>query len=159
MHPFSYAGEHEHYLQGTEPLTVNIDGIRTTFFICYDLRFPDVFWEVAPGTDLYVIPANWPSSRRDHWRSLLTARAIENQAYVAGVNRVGDVGQLSYAGDSCVVDPLGNLIAYTSISETVLTAEVDPRVVADTRRRFPFMRDRSSRAADSGSEAGSGGAR
>jgi len=89
IHPFSYAHEDEHYAAGDKHLTVDIDGLRVTVFICYDLRFADEFWESALGTDLYVVPANWPEPRREHWRALLRARAIENQAYVVGANRVG----------------------------------------------------------------------
>ena len=84
IHPFSYAGEHEHYRAGKDFLTVDIDGLRVSVFICYDLRFADEFWALAPDTDLYVVPANWPQPRYEHWRALLRARAIENQAYVLG---------------------------------------------------------------------------
>ena len=91
MHPFSYAGEHEHYRPGDKPLTVEIDGVRTSIFICYDLRFADDFWALAHDTDCYVVVANWPEPRREHWRALLRARAIENQAYVVAANRVGAV--------------------------------------------------------------------
>ena len=89
LHPFSFAGEHEHYAAGTELLQVELLGLRCSFFICYDLRFANEFWSLAENTDLYVVVANWPARRREHWTSLLRARAIENQAYVAGVNRVG----------------------------------------------------------------------
>ncbi len=78
-----------------------------TLFVCYDLRFADEFWACAPETDLYLVPANWPQARREHWRALLRARAIENQAYVLGVNRVGAAGPVSHSGDSVLLDPLG----------------------------------------------------
>jgi predicted amidohydrolase len=98
---------------------------------------------VAPGTDCYVVVANWPAARRHHWRSLLVARAIENQAYVVGVNRVGtDGGGLEYAGDSMIVDPLGEVLASAAGGETVLVADVDPETVAGVRARFPFLADR-----------------
>ena len=84
IHPFTYAGEHEHYAAGDRFLTVELDGLRVSPFVCYDLRFADEFWALAPDTDLYVVPANWPSARVEHWRALLRARAIENQAYVLG---------------------------------------------------------------------------
>ena len=87
-------------------------------------------------------PANWPESRREHWRTLLVARAIENQAYVIGVNRVGEGDGLAYVGDSRIVDPLGRIVAEAAGSEAVLVADVDPAVVTDTRRRFPFLQDR-----------------
>jgi predicted amidohydrolase len=142
IHPFTYAGEHEHYAAGRDFLTVDVEGTRCSFFVCYDLRFADEFWQRAGVTDCYVVPANWPSARRAHWRSLLDARAIENQAYVVGVNRVGEGGGLVYAGDSRVVDPLGEVLASGAGGEALLVVDVDPAVVTDVRRRFPFLQDR-----------------
>jgi len=142
IHPFSYTGEHEHLRAGDQTVTVDVEGMRTTPFVCYDLRFADTFWGVAAATDLYVIPANWPAARRHHWRSLLVARAIENQAYVVGVNRVGTGGKLDYAGDSAIIDPLGETLATAANAETVLIVDVDPEVVSATRARYPFMADR-----------------
>jgi predicted amidohydrolase len=145
IHPFSFAGEHEHYAAGTSFLTMDIDGVRVSAFVCYDLRFADEFWAVAGATDCYVVVANWPAARRHHWRSLLMARAIENQAYVVGVNRVGvDGAGIDYAGDSMIVDPLGEVLASAAGGETVLVADVDPGVVAGVRARFPFLADRRS---------------
>jgi predicted amidohydrolase len=147
LHPFSFAGEHDHYAAGTELVTVDAGGVRLSPFVCYDLRFADEFWALAPQTDCYLVVANWPASRRHHWRSLLVARAIENQAYVVGVNRVGVDGDgLEYAGDSMIVDPLGEVLASASEVETIVMAEVDPRAVADVRARFPFLADRRSPA-------------
>jgi predicted amidohydrolase len=88
------------------------------------------------------VPANWPASRAHHWSSLLVARAIENQAYVVGVNRVGQAGRLDYSGDSAIVDPMGQVLDTLSGHEGLVVAEVDPAVVSDTRARFPFMADR-----------------
>ena len=92
LHPFTHAGEHERFRAGEKPLAVEIGGLRITSFICYDLRFANIFWDAAPHPDVYLVPANWPSPRRHHWRTLLEARAIENQAYVVGCNRVGASG-------------------------------------------------------------------
>jgi predicted amidohydrolase len=142
IHPFSYAHEHEHYAAGAKYLTVDIDGLRTTVFICYDIRFSDEFWERASSTDLYVVPANWPEPRRDHWRTLLRARAIENQAYMVGVNRVGAAKGLVHLGDSAIIDPLGRTLAEASVGEAVLVAEVRAETVADVRTDFPFLADR-----------------
>jgi predicted amidohydrolase len=142
IHPFSYAHEDEHYAAGDKHLTVDIDGLRATVFICYDLRFSDEFWERASSTDLYVVPANWPAARRDHWRTLLRARAIENQAFVVGVNRVGLAQQLVHVGDSAIIDPLGRALAEASVGETVLVAEVAAETVATVRTDFPFLADR-----------------
>lgn len=142
IHPFTFAGEHEHYDAGTEHVAVEIDGVRVTLFICYDLRFADEFWATAKTTDCYVVVANWPKKRREHWTTLLRARAIENQAYVVGLNRVGVGGTLEYSGDSRIFDPWGEAVAAGAMQETMLLADVDPRVVADARAKFPVLSDR-----------------
>jgi predicted amidohydrolase len=148
IHPFSYVGEDEQYAAGTEFLTVEVgagdESLRVSPFVCYDLRFADEFWVRANLTDLYVVPANWPEPRREHWRALLRARAIENQAYVLGVNRVGTAKNERYVGDSAIVDPLGLVLVEASMGETVLVAEVTAERVADVRKRFPFLADRRS---------------
>lgn len=142
MHPFSYAGEHQHYQAGNKPLTVDVEGLRTSIFICYDLRFADDFWDLAHDTDCYVVVANWPAARREHWQTLLRARAIENQAYVIGANRVGVGGGVEYVGDSAIIDPLGRSLAEGSHQQTVLGADVDWVQVRDVRARYPFLADR-----------------
>jgi len=143
IHPFSYSGEHEQYRAGDAFATVDVDGVRCSLFVCYDLRFADEFWALAHDTDCYVVPANWPAKRRDHWRTLLRARAIENQAYVVGVNRVGDGDGVEYVGDSAIVGPFGEELADgAGKGEAVLVAEVDPAHVADVRARYPFLTDR-----------------
>jgi predicted amidohydrolase len=142
IHPFTYAREQEHYRAGAEHVTVDVDGVRVTLFVCYDLRFADEFWACAHDTDCYVVVANWPEPRREHWRTLLRARAIENQAYLVGVNRVGRGGKLEYVGDSSIIDPNGETLAEATGSEAVISAEVDPAHVADVRARFPFLADR-----------------
>jgi len=147
IHPFTYADEHEHFAAGDQLVTVTIAGVRCSLFVCYDLRFADEFWQLAADTDCYLVPANWPTPRREHWTALLRARAIENQAYVVGVNRVGtgrrrDGGPLPYAGDSMILDPLGQLLASAAEVETTLMAPIDPDVVAEVRSRFPFQQDR-----------------
>lgn len=142
IHPFSYAKEHEHYQAGRDFLHVDIEGLRWTFFICYDLRFADEFWATAHQTDAYLVVANWPEPRRRHWTRLLEARAIENQAYVVGVNRVGQGGRLRYTGDSHILDPMGNVLASASEHETMLLADVYRDTVVTTRKTFPFLDDR-----------------
>jgi predicted amidohydrolase len=145
IHPFSFAGEHEHYAPGRDAITVDVGGVRVTPFICYDLRFADLFWPCAPSTDCFLVIASWPSPRRAHWTALLAARAIENQAYVVGVNRVGEGGGLTYAGDSRIIDPMGEVLAAAPEGEEAcITADVDPSVVAATRERLPFLVDRRS---------------
>jgi predicted amidohydrolase len=143
IHPFSFSGEHEHYVAGDEHVTVVVEGVRCSLFVCYDLRFADEFWALAAQTDCYVVVANWPAPRRDHWRTLLRARAIENQAYVVGVNRVGAGGRLDYSGDSAIIGPFGEELAVGERNlEQTLRAEIDPAAVADTRARYPFLADR-----------------
>ena len=142
IHPFTYSGEHEHYDAGDAFLTVEIEGLRVSFFVCYDLRFADEFWARAMATDCYVVVANWPESRRNHWRALLTARAIENQAYVVGVNRVGNGRNIAYAGDSTIIDPLGETLVRAARTETVISATVERAEVEKVRAEFPFLQDR-----------------
>lgn len=142
IHPFSYAGEERFVRAGTDLVTVDVEGFRVSMFVCYDLRFADEFWRLALDTDLYLVPANWPAARREHWMALLRARAIENQAYVVGVNRVGEGGGLSYSGDSRIVDPQGELLATASRTESVLLADLSTEHVVDTRERFRFLPDR-----------------
>ena len=142
LHPFAYSGEHKHYAAGTQRITVDVEGVRVTPFVCYDLRFGDEFWAEAATTDCYVVVANWPAARRHHWQVLLSARAIENQAYVVGVNRVGAGGGIRYDGDSRIVSPFGEVLAEATGVERILFAEVDAAVVAETRARYPFLADR-----------------
>jgi omega-amidase len=143
LHPFTYSGEHERYAAGDDLVTVDVEGVRVSLFVCYDLRFADEFWQLAERTDCYVIPANWPEQRRDHWRTLLRARAIENLAYVVGANRVGEGGSVNYVGDSAVIGPFGEELANgEGAGETILYAEVDPSHVVSTRARYPFLLDR-----------------
>jgi len=143
LHPFTHAGEHERFRAGAEPVTIQVGGLRITPFICYDLRFADVFWKAAPETDVYLVPANWPSPRRLHWQTLLQARAIENQAYVVGCNRVGTAGDgTEHVGDSRIVSPMGELLATAAGGETLVLADVDAAEVAATRDRLRFLPDR-----------------
>jgi predicted amidohydrolase len=142
IHPFSYGREDAHFRAGDRFLTVDIDGVRCTFFVCYDLRFADEFWACARDTDCFVIPANWPAARREHWTTLLRARAIENQSYVVGVNRVGRGGKLEYAGDTMIVEPFGEVLAIGGDSETIVQADVDGARVAQVRAEYPFLPDR-----------------
>jgi predicted amidohydrolase len=142
IHPFSYAGEHRVYTAGDRVVTAEIEGVRLTPLVCYDLRFPEPFRTAAAETDLFVVVANWPDQRREHWRTLLRARAIENQAYVVGVNRAGEGDGLRYAGDSAAVSPLGETLAEADDREQVLFADIDPEVVRKLRARFPALDDR-----------------
>ena len=142
IHPFSFAGEHERYAAGEDFLTVELDGLRVSVFVCYDLRFADEFWARAHETDLYVVPANWPQPRHEHWRALLRARAIENQAYVLGVNRVGHAKDLPHVGGSTLINPLGEAIFEGGADEAILLGDAEPAVVERIRTTYPFLADR-----------------
>ena len=144
IHPFTFGGEDRHVRPGSDLVTVSIDSLRVGLFVCYDLRFADEFWQQAQHTDVFLIPANWPSSRREHWMTLLRARAIENQTYVVGCNRVGEGGGLHYGGDSCIIDPFGEVLAVRTDGEGILMAEVTSEHVASIRDRFRFLPDRRS---------------
>jgi predicted amidohydrolase len=144
-HPFSFANEHVYYIAGDADLTVELEGVRVSTAICYDLRFADDFWALAEGTDLYVVVANWPTRRREHWQTLLRARAIENQAWVIGLNRVGEGGGIDYSGDSMIIDPWGEVVCSASRDETMLLANVDPERVREARTKFPVLQDRRLR--------------
>ena len=110
LHPFSYSGEDKHFQGGDYVSITNVADFHVGCAICYDLRFPEVFRAMTPEADMILVPANWPGSRRAHWNALLTARAIENRCYVAGVNCCGDMGGQYYSGDSCLVAPDGTYV-------------------------------------------------
>lgn len=142
IHPFTFADEHEHYEAGQQFVTVDVEGLRCTLFVCYDLRFANEMWVTAQDTDCYLFVANWPQRRRHHWTTLLSARAIENQAYVVGINRAGRGDGIEYSGDSRIIDPWGEVLASAAGHETMLMADLDPKVVAQARKKFPVLRDR-----------------
>ncbi|HET8618798.1 MAG TPA: carbon-nitrogen family hydrolase [Acidimicrobiales bacterium] len=142
IHRFGYGGEDRKFAAGSDHVTVTVEGVRLSLFVCYDLRFADEWWAVARDTDAYLCVANWPAARRRHWQALLVARAIENQAYVVACNRVGRGGKLDYAGDSMVIDPMGEVLASAAGDEALLVAEVDPARVAAARDEFGFLADR-----------------
>ena len=144
IHPFTFGGEDRHVRPGTELVTITVGDLRVSLFVCYDLRFSDEFWQLARDTDVYLVPANWPEPRREHWMTLLRARAIENQAYVVGCNRVGSGGGLNYSGDSCILDPYGDVLASQRYGEGILLADVTADRVKEVRERFRFLPDRRS---------------
>jgi predicted amidohydrolase len=111
-------------------------------FVCYDLRFPEVFRMAAlQGTELMIVIANWPEVRIQHWITLLQARAIENQAYVVGVNRAGRDPRLFHPGRSMIIDPHGTILVDAGEGESIATSDIDLEVVRDWRRSFPALRD------------------
>ncbi len=138
---FAYGEEHEHYTPGSAPVVVEIDGVRVAPFVCYDLRFPELFRAVAPSVDLMVVIANWPSVRRAHWDALLPARAIENLSYVVGVNRTGTGGGLSYDGGSAGYDPWGVSVAVKTAIASPSVVDVSAAHVRQLRDKYPFLSD------------------
>lgn len=142
IHPFSFASEDQHYAAGNDTVIFNIEGMSSGIFICYDLRFPEVFRSIAKKVQAIFVIANWPSSRKEHWETLLKARAIENQCFVIGVNRTGTDGNgIHYPGDSRVFDPSGMEICSGNDTNEFITCMINPREVAETRVRFPFLSD------------------
>lgn len=142
MHLANPLGEGVAYRSGDTPLTVPIDDFQVSFFICYDLRFGNAFAARTDQTDLYVVTANWPSPRHMHWETLLAARAIENQAFVAGVNRVGSGGGLDYLGGSRIVSPKGEILAQAGREPDLLIADLERAAVSSWRDEFPWLADR-----------------
>jgi len=143
IHQFTPSGEHEHYCRGEQVVVAGIGGMQAAPMICYDLRFPETFRQaVSKGAGLFVVIANWPAARSGHWRALLAARAIENQAFVAGVNRVGSDPENEYAGDSVVFDPKGELVESAGNSECVMGIAIDPALTEQWRSEFPAVKDR-----------------
>lgn len=148
-HLFRYAGEHERYAAGRERLVVDWRGWRICPLVCYDLRFPvfsrnryDVERKGSLDYDLLIYVANWPAVRSHAWRTLLRARAMENLCYVAAVNRVGTDGNgLAYAGESAVIDYLGNALSECADMEVVSTTTLFLEDLEAYRERFPAMLD------------------
>ena len=140
-HLFTFGGEHNRFTAGSERVIVAYKGFRILLEICYDLRFP--VWSRNKGDyDMIIYVASWPTPRVEAWKALLTARAIENQCYVAGVNRVGDDPGNNYCGGSRVIDPYGKIMAECEDGiEMEVTAEVDMEVLEAFRAKFPVLDD------------------
>ena len=144
-HLFSYANEHRYFHAGNRKLIASVKGWKINLQICYDLRFP--LWARQPVDtqnryDVLINVANWPQNRRIAWNTLLRARAIENQAYVVGVNRVGeDANKIIYKGDSTIIDPMGEIVYCQSQQEDVFTYTLQKENIDKPRARFPFLDD------------------
>ncbi len=143
IHSFSPAGEAGAFRAGREVVTFPWNGFTVCPLICYDLRFPEVFRAAsAQGADLFCVIANWPDRRHRHWTTLLQARAIENQAFVLGVNRSGADPHFQYAGGSALVDPHGEIPVEAGPSPALLRATISAETAAAWRAAFPALRDR-----------------
>jgi omega-amidase len=139
-HPAAIYGEHESYDAGDEVITFPLGGFTACPFICYDLRFPEIFRiGTQKGANLFTVIANWPALRIEHWVTLLRARAIENLAYVVGVNRTGNDPALEYCGRTIVVDPHGEILVDAGDAETVISAELDLGALEEWRKQFPVL--------------------
>jgi predicted amidohydrolase len=148
VHPFSYGREPEAFEGGREVVTYDWSAggpaqtLRVCPAICYDLRFPELFrLGLKRGAEVFAIGANWPASRAAHWRALLIARAIENQAFVLGVNRAGSDPHLSYQGGSIAVGPRGDVLGELGSEESVLSVDLNPAHVRSWRETFPAWKD------------------
>jgi predicted amidohydrolase len=142
MQPFTLGGESANYQAGKQVVVFPWQGFVVAPFICYDLRFPEHFRAATKlGAQLIAVIANWPVRRIGHWVALLQARAIENQAYVAGVNRCGADPSLTYNGRSLIVSPKGDILADAGNGESVISAEVNLQELLDYRRELPFLAD------------------
>jgi predicted amidohydrolase len=152
MRPFTPGGESKHYAAGTQPAVFRWRDWTISPFVCYDLRFPEIFREATATHQphLFVVIACWPVKRIHHWVRLLQARAIENQAYVVGVNRVGSDPQFNYTGRSIIVDPHGEILADAGDRECCLGAELDLAALLEYRRELPFLADLRSGSAKPG---------
>jgi omega-amidase len=141
-HLFSIGGENIHFKPGNKRLIINYKEFRLNAIICYDLRFP-VWSRNRNDYDILICVANWPDSRREVWNTLLKARAIENQCYVAGANRVGsDNMNVSYTGESVILDPRGRIITEIGNNkEGIATGEISLKELQDFRKKFPVWKD------------------
>jgi predicted amidohydrolase len=138
-------GEHEFYQSGDQQVIVAYKGWKLVLFVCYDLRFPVWSRNIGLSYDAAIYVANWPAPRSNAWRTLLQARAIENLAYVVGVNRVGmDANDLAYAGDSLLVDFKGDLQLDLQADERILTSELSHEALTEFRAKFPAHLDADS---------------
>jgi omega-amidase len=142
LHPFSFGGEARYFAAGRQIATFDWQSSGVAPFVCYDLRFPEVFrLAVRKGVQVFLVIANWPEPRDGHWQTLLRARAIENQAFVVGVNRVGKDPKLAYVGHSVIVGFQGETLAAADTSECVIDADLDLAKLLKYRADFPALAD------------------
>lgn len=142
VHPFSYAKENKFYRAGSESVITNIEKYSTGLSICYDLRFPELYRLYGKQrVDIMVNIANWPVKRIEHWKHLLKARAIENQAFMIGVNRTGDDPFYNYNGSSAVYDPMGKELLQLDDESGFFTVEINPDEAKEVQNKFHFLDD------------------
>jgi omega-amidase len=142
IHPFSFSDEDKNYTRGEEPVITKVHNLNAGLSICYDLRFPELYRQYGKKrVDVLINIANWPVARIQHWRTLLKARAIENQCYMIGVNRVGSDPKLNYSGYSSVFDPMGEELIYSENKEEILVCDIQKEKVEETQKSLPFLDD------------------
>jgi omega-amidase len=143
LHLFGLMEEDQYLAPGAAGLTMDLPWGTTGMAICYDLRFPELFRRYATqdGARLIVVPAEWPLERIDHWRALLVARAIENQAYIIATNAAGKTGDTVFGGHSMVIDPWGKIMVEAGETSQLLTVELDLTLVDTVRKRIPVFDD------------------
>jgi predicted amidohydrolase len=148
IHLYAFGGEDKCYKAGSKQELFELEGLKVMPAVCFDLRFPYLFWNMAEKADIYVVIAAWPMRRAEHWMTLLRARAVENQAYCAGVNRLGFEGKVEYSGNSMCFDPMGKVISDAGTAEGICVSEIDvtKETVAKTRERYPFIGERKEMA-------------
>ena len=143
IHLFSLMDEPRYLRPGNGPTVVDTPLARVGLTVCYDLRFPELYRRLClDGAELIFVPAEWPHPRAPHWETLLRARAIENQVFVVGNNRVGRDGEVAYCGRSQIIDPWGRILSRADEEPTILTADVDLADVHAARQRMPCLADR-----------------
>lgn len=142
IHPFSYTNEDKIFNKGNKIISTNIADVMVTPFICYDLRFPEIFQIASKKSQLIIVIASWPKERAKHWNILLRARAIENQCFVIGVNRVGEGDGLKYFGGSLILDPLGNNINEENNKECLIIENIDISLVDKIQKNITIKKDR-----------------
>lgn len=141
IHPFSYGGETDYYSRGNEIVSVDYKGERLSMFVCYDLRFPEIFQSASKESRIITVIANWPAARKEHWDTLLKARAIENQSFVIGVNRTGRGDGLEYTASSAVYSPYGERLTESTDNE-LLYVDINISEADRYRAEFPLKNDR-----------------
>jgi predicted amidohydrolase len=143
IHLFKLMEEHKYIESGSSHSVFMLDGIKCGIIICYDLRFPELTRKLAlEGIQLLFVPAQWPAARLDHWITLLKARAIENQIFIAAVNRAGEHPKDEFLGGSMVINPFGEIIAQGDYKQQIISAELDFRLIEQTKLKIDILGDR-----------------
>ncbi len=144
IHQIGLLLEDQYYDPGNRTVSFHVGGMEAAALVCYDLRFPEVFRTLADRCGLIIVIASWPAVRQLHWDILLPARAVENQLYIVGVNRVGEGGGHLFTGGSAIIDPSGEPIVHANDRETLIIADVLPQRVQQVRTEMPFLKDRKA---------------